>query len=112
MQRLAQIGVVVVTLLWSASCGPRIDLNALEVVETFTGWYDNGVKDGLNHLVPSLSFRLKNNGSVPADHVNLTIAFWMDGDDGEYDGREVVGIGGTPVPPGGTSEPILVRATY
>ena len=96
----------------SASCGPSIDLSALTVTDTFTGWYDNGIKDGKNHLVPSLSFRLQNNGSVPATHVQLTIAFWMDGADGEYDGREVVGIRDTPVPPGGSSEPILVRANH
>jgi hypothetical protein len=36
----------------------------------------------------------------------------MAGDDGEYDGREVVGITGTPVPPGGSTEPILVRAAH
>ena len=96
----------------SVSCGPRIDLTTLEVTETVTGWYDNGVKDGMNHLVPSLSFRLKNTGDVPATHVQLTISFWMEGADGEYDGREVVGITGTPVPPGGSTEPILVRATH
>jgi hypothetical protein len=101
-----------VALVASTSCGPRIDLSSLEVTETFTGWYDNGVKDGKNHLVPSLSFRLKNTGTVPATHVQLTISFWMDGDDGEYDGREVVGITGTPVPPGASTEPILVRAAH
>jgi hypothetical protein len=96
----------------SASCGPSIDLAALEVIDTFTGWYDNGIKEGKNHLVPSLSFRLQNNGSVPATHVQLTVSFWMAGDDGEYDGREVVGIRDAPVPPGGSSEPILVRANH
>jgi hypothetical protein len=104
--------LVGLAVVGSVSCGPRIDLSSLEVTDTVTGWYDNGVKDGKNHLVPSLSFRLKNNGTVPATHVQLTISFWMAGDDGEYDGREVVGITGTPVPPGGSTEPILVRAAH
>jgi hypothetical protein len=94
------------------ACGPRIDLSTLEVTEAFTGWYDNGVKDGKNHLVPSVTFRVRNGGAVPANHVQLTVSFWMEGDDGEYDGREVVGIGPTPVAPGASSEPILVRASY
>jgi hypothetical protein len=112
MVRLARQLFVSLAVVGSVSCGPRIDLTTLEVTDTSSGWYDNGVKDGMNHLVPSLTFRLKNNGEVPATHVQLTISFWMAGDDGEYDGREVVGISGTPVPPGGSTEPILVRAAH
>jgi hypothetical protein len=104
--------VVGLALVSSASCGQRVDLSALTITDTFTGWYDNGIKDGKNHLVPSLSFRLQNNGQAPASYVQLTISFWLKGDDGEYDGREVTGIGETPIQPGGMSEPILVRATH
>ena len=107
-----QMLAVGLALVSSASCGQRLDLSTLAVTDTFTGWYNNGIKDGKNHLVPSLSFRLKNNGQSPAAYVQLTVSFWLKGDDGEYDGREVTGIGGTPIPPGGTSEPILVRAAY
>lgn len=99
-------------LAFSASCGARVDLSALGVTDTFTGWYDNGIKDGKNHLVPSVNFRLKNNGTTPASYVQLTVSFWFKGDDGEYDAREVTGISNTAIPPGGTSEPILVRATF
>jgi hypothetical protein len=106
-----QMIAVRLVLVSSASCGQRVDLSALAVTDTFTGWYDNGIKDGKNHLVPSLSFRLKNNGETPATYVQLTVSFWMKGADGNYDEREVSGIGATAVPPGGTSEPILVRAT-
>ena len=107
-----KIPAVGLALIASASCGPGVDLSALSVTDTFTGWYDNGIKDGKNHLVPSLSFRLRNNGQTPASYVQLTVSFWIQGDDGENDAREVTGIGDTPIPPGGTSEPILVRATY
>ena len=99
-------------LFSSASCGQRVDLSTLSVTDTFTGWYDNGIKDGKNHLVPSLSFRLRNNGSTPVSYVQLTVSFWLKGDDGEYDGREVPGVSETAIQPGGTSEPILVRASY
>jgi hypothetical protein len=99
-------------LVSSVSCGQRVDLSTLSVADTFTGWYDNGIKDGKNHLVPSLSFRLQNNGSTPVSYVQLTVSFWMKGDDGEYDGREVTGVGEAAIPPGGTSEPILVRAAH
>ena len=104
--------VVALTLAFTASCGARVDLSALQVTDTFTGWYDNGIKDGKNHLVPSVNFRLKNTGDTPASYVQLTVSFWFQGADGEYDAREVTGISDTPIPPGGTSEPILVRASF
>jgi hypothetical protein len=87
-----------------------VDLSRLRVTDTFSGFYDDGVKDGLNRLVPSVTFRLKNEGAAAATQVQLTVAFWKDGDDGEWGGREIVGIGSSPVAPGASTEPILVRA--
>ena len=94
-----------------AGCGPAPDLAKLELTDTFTGWYDFGVVGGLNKLVPSVSFRLKNNDSVPVDFVQLTVSFWQEGADGEQDSAEVRGIGNQAVAPAGLSDPILVRAT-
>lgn len=96
----------------SAGCGASVDLSKLAVTETFTGWYDNGVKDGRNHLVPSVSFRLQNTGTSPASEVQLTVSFWRDGDDGEWDGKEVRGLGSDALAPGASSSPILVRAEH
>ena len=111
MRRFAGAIGLAVALSASAACGPTVDVKKLTVVETFTGWYDDGPKNGLNRLVPSVTFRLKNDGPTPANRVQLTVAFWKDGDDGEWDGREIMGIGPTPIEPGATTEPLLVRAT-
>ena len=94
-----------------AGCGPAPDLTKLELTDTFTGWYDFGVAAGENKLVPSVSFRLKNNGSVPVDSVQLTVSFWVEGGDGEKDSSEVRGIGTESVAPGASSEAVLVRST-
>ena len=40
------------------------ELEALEVTDVSTGWYDAGVVDGKNKLVPSLTFRLRNKGAT------------------------------------------------
>ena len=37
-----------------------LDLSKLEPTDIFSGYYDDGVKEGLNRLLPSISFRLKN----------------------------------------------------
>lgn len=42
-------------------CGSPVDLSqGLQVQEVSTGWYDAGIVNGQNKLVPSISFRLKN----------------------------------------------------
>jgi hypothetical protein len=95
----------------STGCGPQIDLgHALTVTDVLSGWYDFGVVGGLNKLVPSVSFRLKNVGTAPIDEVDMTVSFWVEGSDGELDSKEVAGIGRQAVAPGAESDPILVRS--
>ena len=95
----------------ATSCSPNVNLaEALNTSDVFTGWYDNGVKDGLNHLVPSISFRLHNKGTQPVNQVQLTVSFWQVGADGEWDAKEVRGIDQAVLPPGASTDPILVRA--
>jgi hypothetical protein len=108
--RLLRVLAAAALAIGLSSCGPRVDLTLLEVTDVFSGWYDYGVVNGENKLVPSISFRLKNGGDVPATRVQLTVSFWRQGADGEQDSREVTGIGSDPVEPGGLSQPILVRS--
>ena len=59
-----------------AGCGPRVDLKqALQVTEVSTGWFDAGIVDGKNKLVPSVSFRLTNTADAEVDYVALNVAF-------------------------------------
>ncbi len=95
---------------FASACGPSVDLANLKVTDVFSGWYDYGVVNNLNKLVPSISFRLQNTGPVPADEVDLTVSFWTDGADGEWDAKEVAGIGDKAVAPGASTDPILIRA--
>jgi hypothetical protein len=112
MARRPVLIAVFAGILAISACGPGVDLTKLEVTEVFTGYYDNGIKDGWNHLLPSISFRLKNNGSAPASDVQLSVAFWVDGDDGEKDSRQVLGIGHDALAPGAATTPILVRPDH
>jgi hypothetical protein len=74
-RRLVTIGVAVVAGLVSASCGKEVDVKqALQVTDVTTGWFDAGVVDGKNKLVPSISFRLRSN-TPDLTSVALNIAF-------------------------------------
>lgn len=62
--------------LWSASCTPSVDLEqALEVTETGSGWYDAGIVDGKNKVVPTVSFRLRKKADIDLDGVSLNVVF-------------------------------------
>jgi hypothetical protein len=109
VQRSGRLGLILCTAVLAAQCGPAIDLRtSLAVAEVFSGWYDNGVKDGKNHLLPSISFRLRNTGPHPVTNIRMTIGFWLDGGR-ELDSKEIQAIGGQALAPGATSDPVLVR---
>jgi hypothetical protein len=106
----ALVLLVVLSGAGAAAC-TTIDLGkTLEVTDVQTGWYDNGIKDGMNHLVPQVTFRLKNVSPESINSVQMTIAFWMDGADGMMDEVLKQGIGSDGVAPGATSEPIQARS--
>jgi hypothetical protein len=117
IRRRRALFVLALALAATAACGPGVDLaKTVTVTDTLSGYYDDGViKDGLNagwsHIVPSLTFKLRNDGAEPIAGVRLTAAFWADGKDGESDSFELRGIGSDALAPGATTEAITVRST-
>jgi hypothetical protein len=112
MKRLRPFGfALLVCLAVSSACGPGVDLSkALEVTDILTGYYDEGVRDGKSRLVPSISFRLHNKDPQKIGPVQVTAAFWRQGDDGEWDSIVLQGIHGQGLPGGATTESLLARA--
>ena len=112
MTRLPLLGfALVVCLVVSSACGPAVDLSkSLEVTDVLTGYYDEGVKDGKTRLVPSISFRLHNKDTQKIGPVQVTAAFWRQGDDGEWDSVVLQGVHGQGLPGGATTESLLARA--
>lgn len=54
--------VLVAAAAWlSAGCGHDFDVEkALKITDVRTGWYDAGIQDGKNKLVPSITLKLQN----------------------------------------------------
>ena len=108
---LLAIGTLVLCLAGTPACGPGVDLSkALDVTDVLTGYYDAGLKNGQNYLLPSISFRLHNRGDRSIGPVQVTVAFWMDGADGEWDSAVVQGIHGGGLAAGASTESILARS--
>jgi hypothetical protein len=112
VRRLVCIASVMFALLGAGSCA-SIDLSrAVAVTDVLTGWYDWGIKDGLNKLVPSITFKLTNTGTRPLDGVQVTAAFWIDGADGPNDDKQVQAISTEAIAPGAATEAITIRSDF
>src|SRR3954468_20170036 len=59
-----------------ARCGRDFDVEkTVKITDVHTGWYDAGIQDGKNKLVPSVSFKLQNLSDAPVDSVQVNAIF-------------------------------------
>ena len=62
--------------LAASACSPAVDLKQhVKVVDATSGWFDAGVVDGKNKLVPSVTFKLRRPADVRLSSVSLNIVF-------------------------------------
>jgi hypothetical protein len=62
--------------LSSGACGSAVDLKqALQVTDLSAGWFDAGIQNGQNKLVPSVTFKLKKNPDVRLSSVALNLTY-------------------------------------
>jgi hypothetical protein len=60
----------------TASCASSANVQqAVEVTDTVGGWYDAGIVDGKNKIVPTLSFRLRKKEDADITSVSINVAF-------------------------------------
>lgn len=84
---LVGLAASIAVVAGTAACR-AVDLSkALTVEPVLSGYYDDGLLDGWNHLIPDLTFRIKNTGATPISAgIRLTVNFWFTADaDGEND---------------------------
>lgn len=78
----------------ASGCGPRVDVKqALQVTDVTTGWFDAGIVEGKNKLVPRVSFRVKNVSAGTVTSVQFNAVFRVVGDVQELGSMFVRGIG-------------------
>lgn len=68
--------LVAAAALLLAACTQPVDLKtSLQVADLATGWFDAGVVDGKNKLVPSITFRLRNTTAGELPYVSMNVVF-------------------------------------
>ena len=69
----------------AAGCGSTGNIQDLELQDITSGYFDEGVVNGENKIVPSITLKLRNKGTEPVKAVQLNAIFQADGADGPMD---------------------------
>lgn len=97
----------------TAACGSRAAQDVTKVLtvsDAKTGWYDAGVENGLNKLVPSVTLTLNNAGREPISNVQLNAVIRRQGETEEWGGAYVKVIGAGGLAAGGSTKPVVLRS--
>jgi hypothetical protein len=103
--------VSLVALLAAAGCGKPVDLSAgLQVEDVTTGWFDTGMQNGQNKLVPSITFKLKNVSDRPLPVLQANVLFRRSTEETEWGSGFVTITGSDGLAPGATSQALVVNS--
>ena len=106
-----RVTACIVLVLLVTGCGAREVEKDLTITDVHTGWYDIGIVNGQNKLVPSISLKLKNVSPEEISRVQLNAVFRrLDGENKEWDAHFVRGIGPDGLAPGATGEELVLRS--
>jgi hypothetical protein len=112
MTRFAHLAALVLAVaLLMPACNRSVDpTTVLEPTDVVTGWFDAGIEDGKNKLVPSVSLRLRNKAQSPVRSVQINAIFRRVNEQemwGEHFGWAVER---EPLQPGETTRDIVLRS--
>ncbi len=100
-------------LVLTACGGPPPSLDATLVVEDIvTGYHDGGLLDGQRRLLPTLAFRVRNQGDAPVSSVQFNAVFRVVGEDEELGSQLIRGIARDGLAPGATTERFVLRSAF
>jgi hypothetical protein len=100
-----------VLALASAACGPTVDLTkTLQIDVLTTGWFDAGIVNGQNKLVPAARVTVKNNSDQGLVQLQLNTLFRRATDAEEWGSAFITAAGSDGLSPGATAGPFLLKS--
>src|SRR5262245_47285203 len=107
--RAARLALLVA--LASTSCGPTVDLTqALKITVVDSGWYDAGIVNGQNKLVPVISFTLTNGGDQKLVTLQINALFRRVSEDKEWGSAFLTAAGSGGLAAGATTPTLTARS--
>ncbi len=83
---------------------------ALKIVDDVTGWFDVGIVEGQNKIVPTVSFKIQNIASRPIHSVQLNAVFRIVGDEEELGSMLLKGIDSSGLAANAAAGPFVARS--
>jgi hypothetical protein len=110
-RHILYLTVFVLAALALSSCSKPVDLpKVLEVVEVSTGYFDAGIVDGQNKIVPTIAFRIKNRSNETVDFVQVMAKYNVIGETEELGSAPFVrAIGSDGLAPGQVCSLIVMK---
>jgi hypothetical protein len=105
---LIVVGVLASALSTSA-CGKAVDLKqATQITDVSSGWFDAGIQDGKNKLVPSITFKINKSPGTDLSSLSLNVVFRIAGEQEHWDDVFVQRVDFA----GDATTPITVRSQF
>jgi hypothetical protein len=103
--------LLILAIVSSAACGPTIDLTkGLQVSIVNSGWYDLGIVNGQNKLVPTVIFTLHNTSDQKLVTLQINALFRRVSENTEWGSGFLTVAGSQGLAPGATSDPITIKS--
>lgn len=111
--RACAVAAIVLSLGAAGCSGPDVDVaKVIKIADITTGWFDAGIVDGQNKLVPSAVVTVTNTGTEKLSGLQIFVVFRFLGETEELGSGLVVLRGNDALAPNATSKPISVRANW
>jgi hypothetical protein len=111
MRVLARLAVLLAVA--TSACGPTVDLTRnLKISIVDSGWYDAGIVNGQNKLVPSVTLTLTNQSDQTLAALQINASFRRVSEvEKEWGTRFMSAAGSSGLASGATTDPIVLRST-
>jgi hypothetical protein len=97
--------------LLCAGCGPEVDLSkGLQVEVVSTGWFDAGIVNGHNKLVPTVTFKIKNVSDQKLSALQVNARFSRGNEPEEWGNGFLPSVGPGGLAPGATTAPLTIKS--
>ena len=111
LRSLIAVAAVSAAVVSAPACGPGADVStAIQVLEVSSGWYDAGIVNGQNKLVPSVTFKLKNISDRPVTTLQANVLFHRVNSPEEWGSGFLRVAGSEGLQAGATSDMLTVKS--
>jgi hypothetical protein len=108
----AGVGISLLASVMALGCTRSREVEKdLKLVDVSTGWYDLGVVNGQNKLVPSVTLQLQNVSDEEISRVQINAIFRRVGEEQAWGEHFVRAIGAEGLPPGQVGPKLVFRST-